>query len=183
MPPFFKMKKRPAALFFSEKKFLPPFFSSKKVPAPLFHSKKKFQPPLFFQRKKQKKAKKSKKIYVPPFFQDEKTTCPPIFFWKKVLAPLFFSKKVSAPLSIIPARSPYKFCTLPYIALEKMRMEKPIMKTIMPSSFADAFNVLPIVCKPIECRESLNTRKTRTNRATRMTAMEDPFLLWTANMK
>ena len=83
------------------------------MPRPLFAAQKKYWPPL-----------RSINKLLPPFFILEKSGCPPFFkmkkwpapyfFLKKVLAPFFFLKKVSAPLSINPARSPNKFCTLPY---------------------------------------------------------------------
>ncbi len=41
------------------------------------------------------------------------------------------------------------------------------------NSFIDAFSVIPNICRPLECRLSLNIRKTRTNRITRNIASDD----------
>lgn len=41
-----------------------------------------------------------------------------------------------------------------------------------PNSRIDAFNVLPKICKPFECRDNLNIRKTRTKRITRRMAKD-----------
>lgn len=41
-----------------------------------------------------------------------------------------------------------------------------------PNSRIDAFNVLPKICKPFECLDNLNIRKTRTKRITRSIAKD-----------
>ena len=127
---FTPVKKVPAPLFFSQKKFPPPFFTDKKVFAPLIFSLKKFMPPFFSLKKNspsiEKPIEKGEKLH----FCKKKSNSPPIFSLKKVFAPLlfdekkvgppffrseknhrppFFQHKKSCPLPKNPARLPHKF--------------------------------------------------------------------------
>ena len=60
------------------------------------------------------------------------------------------------------------------MALLKVITLKHTKHNIIPSSFILAFSVLPSICSPIECRDSLKMRKIRVRWATRTTANEDP---------
>lgn len=52
-----------------------------------------------------------------------------------------------------------------YLPMNKKNISKP-------NSRIDAFNVLPKICKPFECLDNLNIRKTRTKRITRRMAKD-----------